>query len=97
MMNVLSASEPINVCCLDWSAVTQCSYISNAKFFVYRIADYLASIISFVRDTIGIALNRFVLIGHGFGAHMIGMAGKRFPPPNQLPLGIGEYIYKCSD
>lgn len=91
MMDVLSEYEPINVCCVDWSKWAQCNYIPDAEIYVYQVADYLASIIKQVRKKFSVALNRFVLIGHSFGGQIIGLAGKHFPPPDQLPLGMGKY------
>lgn len=90
MMKVLTEYEPMNVCCVDWSGWAKCNYISNAQIYVSAVGKYLAKIVNLLRIGYDVDLSRFILIGHSFGAQIIGIAGKQFRK-SQLPIGIGEF------
>lgn len=68
----MSAAETSNVCCVDWSEWAKCLYYSDADYFVYRVAEYLASVV--IKN--GIKPGSLRLIGHSFGAHIAGLAAK---------------------
>lgn len=89
MLKVLSASETMNVCCVDWSKWAKCNYVPDALKYVYAVGQFLADTVRFLRDQFGIDIRRFILIGHSFGGQIIGMAGKNFTNP-KIPMGIGN-------
>lgn len=92
MLRVLSASEPMNVCCVDWSRWASCNYVPDATRYVYAVGDYVAYIIRSMSNFWNIDLQRFIIIGHSFGGIITGIIGKQFTNP-KLPIGIGEYLY----
>lgn len=89
LMNVLSLLEIMNVICIDWSKWAKYNYVPDAQNYVYRVAQFLADLVRFLRDKLGIPLSNLILIGHSFGGIIIGCAGKQFKDP-QMPLAIGK-------
>lgn len=78
LINVIFAkyNKTVNICCLDWSIVASCSYFYDAEYYIYEVGDYLATVIQIILTNIGLALELIQLIGHSFGGHIIGFAGK---------------------
>lgn len=91
MVRVWSNSgPPMNVCCLDWHKWAMCDYYEDASKYIYRVAGYLARIISYLMSEYQIPISDIIPVGHSFGGQIVGLTGKYFKPPNQLPLCLGK-------
>lgn len=89
MMKVLTAAEPMNLCCVDWSEWAKCNYVLDAEIFVYAVANYVASTINLIHFSYDIPYEIFLVLGHSFGGIMVGIIGQYFTNP-QLSLCIGK-------
>lgn len=91
MLGVLTDSEPMNVCCVDWSRWAGCNYVPDATMYVYAVGDYVAEVIRQMMSALRVNMNRIIVIGHSFGGIITGVIGKHFPNP-KLPIGIGKWV-----
>lgn len=75
-------------CCLDWSPWAQRSYCDNVRRNIYIVGKYLGRILKILNGApYSVPVLNFILLGHSFGSHIMGYAGKQFTSP-KIPYCI---------
>lgn len=94
MADLLKGIDFMNVCCVDWSEWAECNYVPDATVYVPRVGIELGGVIRNMTegDDALFAREDIIVIGHSFGGHIAGFAGKEVTDP-KLPLCVGEFNF----
>ncbi|KAK3864048.1 hypothetical protein Pcinc_030234 [Petrolisthes cinctipes] len=65
-----------NVISVDWEKLVISPWYIQAVENVYKTANYTASLIDWLHDTVGLEVSRVHITGHSLGAHTAGLTGK---------------------
>lgn len=76
-----------NVCCVDWSRMSNCNYATAAGNYTELVGKSVAKAIEFFEDALGISRKNVTIAGHSLGAQVAGYAGANLTPKHKRTFG----------
>lgn len=85
-------SGDYNVIVIDWSSISISGYVWASKH-VQMVGHFVATMMNFLAKH-GMDLSQTTMVGHSLGAHVVGIAARKFGETNSaIAYIIGKFLF----